>query len=114
MGERPRGPRRRVMARTPYTAKRPVALESPRTAESHAPPIKKDKLMDKVTQSPATAPAARKVRTATSAVSPRLIEEASRVFLALGITAADLRLRATPRSALAKLADALDAGAGTP
>ena len=68
--------------------------------------------MDKVTQSPATAPAARKVSTATPAVSPRLIEEASRVFLALGITAADLRLRARPGSALGELADAMDAGAG--
>jgi len=72
------------------------------------------RLMTKLAPSGTPDTAARKARTATPAVSPRLIEEASRVFLALGITAADLRLRARPRSALATLADALDAGAGTP
>ena len=60
--------------------------------------------MDKVTQSP------KRRRAVTSAASPRLIEEAVRIFLALGITAADLRLRARPGSALGELADAMDSG----
>ena len=69
--------------------------------------------MDKVTQSPRRPrPSARKVGSAAPAVSPRLIEEAARVFLALGITPADLRLRAKPGSAMVGLADALDAQAG--
>ena len=46
------------------------------------------------------------------AASPRLIEEAVRIFLALGITAADLRLRARPGSALATLAEAMEMPAG--
>ena len=41
-------------------------------------------------------------------VSPRLIEEAARTFLALGITATDLRLRAKPGSPLRVLADAIE------
>jgi hypothetical protein len=45
-------------------------------------------------------------------VSPRLMEDAVRVFLALGITAADLRLRARPGSMLVDLADAMDSPAG--
>jgi hypothetical protein len=70
--------------------------------------------MAKVTQSPRLhRPPAPKSST-PPAVSPRLIEEAARVFLALGITSADLRLRARPGSAFAQLADALDAGAGAP
>jgi hypothetical protein len=48
------------------------------------------------------------------AASPRLIEEAVRVFLALGITAADLRLRARPGSGLVELAAAMDSTAGAP
>jgi hypothetical protein len=36
------------------------------------------------------------------------VEEAIRVFLALGITAADLRLRARPGSAVAELATAME------
>lgn len=54
-------------------------------------------------------PAARRSRRVPAVASPRLIEDAVRVFLALGITAADLRLRATPGSALGELADAMDA-----
>ena len=57
---------------------------------------------------------ARRSRRVPSAASPRLIEEAVRVFLALGITAADLRLRARPGSVLAELADAMDSPAGAP
>jgi hypothetical protein len=68
--------------------------------------------MAKVTQ-PRRRSAVRHTRDAAPvAVSPRLIEEAVRVFLALGITAADLRLRAQPGSALATLAEAMDAPAG--
>ena len=51
-------------------------------------------------------------RPVPSAPSPHLIEEAVRVFLALGITAADLRLRAKPGSALRELADAMETPAG--
>ena len=65
--------------------------------------------MDKVTQSPEHPRlAARRRRSAAPAVSPRLIEEAARVFLALGITSADLRLRARRGTALAELVDAMD------
>ena len=78
----------------------PICLEGQRLMTKLAP-----------SRTPDTAPR-RDRPAATPTVSPRLIEEASRVFLALGITAADLRLRARPGSAFAKLADALDAGAG--
>lgn len=44
----------------------------------------------------------------TPVVSPHLIEEAARIFLALGITATDLRLRAKPGSALGVLAHAIE------
>ena len=50
----------------------------------------------------------------TQAASPRLIEDAVRIFLALGITATDLHMRARPGSALAELADAMDLRAGAP
>ena len=43
----------------------------------------------------------------------RLIEEAARTFLALGITATDLRLRAKPGSPLRVLADAIETPSGT-
>jgi hypothetical protein len=56
--------------------------------------------------------AAQPPRNAASTVPPRLIEDAVRVFLALGITSADLRLRARPGSVLVELADAMDSPAG--
>ena len=55
---------------------------------------------------------ARRSRPVPSTVPPRLMDEAVRVFLALGITAADLRLRAKPGSVLIDLADAMDSPAG--
>jgi hypothetical protein len=71
--------------------------------------------MTKVTQpSQRRRPAARPPRDGASDVPPRLMEDAVRVFLALGITAADLRLRARPGSVLVDLADATDAPAGAP
>jgi hypothetical protein len=71
--------------------------------------------MAKVTQSRGRQrSAARPPRDMALDVSPRLMEEAVRVFLALGITAADLRLRATPGSGLVELADAMDSPAGAP
>jgi hypothetical protein len=63
-----------------------------------------------------SAPRRRAVRNSgdvTRAVSPRLIEEAARIFLALGITATDLRLRAKPGSPLGVLADAIETPSGT-
>ena len=42
---------------------------------------------------------------------PRLIEEAVRVFLALGVTAEDLHLWAKPGSAFVQVADAMNARA---
>jgi hypothetical protein len=63
-----------------------------------------------------SAPRRRAVRNsgdATPAVSPRLIEEAARIFVALGITATDLRLRAKPGSPLGVLADAIETPSGT-
>lgn len=54
----------------------------------------------------------RRSRRVPPGASPRLIEEAVRVFLALGITAADLRMRAEPGSVLVDLADAMDSLAG--
>ena len=68
--------------------------------------------MDKVTRSMPQRRLARHSRDAAPAASPRLIEEAARIFLALGITPMDLRLRAQPGSALAALAEAMDTPAG--
>ena len=69
--------------------------------------------MAKVTQDQGRhTPPVRRSRKATPTMLPRLIEEAVRVFLALGITSADLRLRATPGSALRELADAMEMPAG--
>ncbi len=69
--------------------------------------------MAKVTQSRCSQQSAeRHSRPVAPVASPRLIEEAVRVFLALGITAADLRLRAKPGSALGNLADAMEMPAG--
>ena len=57
--------------------------------------------MDEVTQSHGRRRlAARHSDDVTPVAPPRLIEEAARTFLALGITATDLRLRAKPGSPL--------------
>jgi hypothetical protein len=102
------------MARTPTSADE--AAPGAGTAEaavSHALSTEKALLMDKVTRRPGQPrPAARRPSDATASVPPRLLEEAVRVFLALGITAADLRLRARPGSALATLAEAMESPAG--
>jgi hypothetical protein len=55
---------------------------------------------------------ARRSRRVPPAASPRLIEEAVRVFLALGVTAEDLHLWASPGSAFTDVADAMAARAG--
>ncbi len=68
--------------------------------------------MDKVTRCPGRRHSPGRSRDATPSVPPRLMEEAVRVFLALGITAADLRLRARPGSAVAELAAAMETQAG--
>ena len=64
--------------------------------------------MAKVTQNPGQ----RHSCDATPSAPPRLVDEASRIFLALGITATDLRLRAKPGSALSNLAKAMETPAG--
>jgi hypothetical protein len=69
--------------------------------------------MEKVTQPPRGRSGARHSRAVTPAASPRLIEEAVRVFLALGVTAEDLHLWARPGSAFVQVADAMDTRAGT-
>jgi hypothetical protein len=69
--------------------------------------------MEKVTQPPRERSAARHSRAVKPAASPRLIEEAVRVFLALGVTAEDLHLWARPGSAFVQVADAMDTRAGT-
>ena len=56
--------------------------------------------------------AARHSDDVTPVAPPRLIEEAARIFLALGITATDLRLRAKPGSPLGVLADAMETPTG--
>jgi hypothetical protein len=70
--------------------------------------------MDKVTQSPRRQRSAGRPRGVPPSASPRLIEEAIRIFLALGVSAEDLHLWARPGSAFADLADAMDARAGMP
>lgn len=75
-------------------------------AGSYAQPSGRTKLMAKVTQPRGGQ------RDVAPTAPPRLVEEAARVFLALGITAADLRLRAKPGSALRELADAMDTPTG--
>jgi hypothetical protein len=70
--------------------------------------------MDKVTQPPPPRRAPRRPRGVPPSASPRLIEEAVRIFLALGVTAEDLHLWARPGSAFTDLADAMDVRAGTP
>jgi hypothetical protein len=69
--------------------------------------------MAKVTQSrPPRRSATRPARDTALDAPPHLMEDAVRVFLALGITAADLRLRARPGSVLVELADAMDSPTG--
>lgn len=68
--------------------------------------------MAKVTQDPGQRHSSRRSCDATPSVPPRLVEEAARIFLALGITATDLRLRAKPGSALSSLAEAMETSAG--
>jgi hypothetical protein len=86
-----------------------AGADTPTLRSSYAQPPGRTKLMDNVTQSPRRRRSAgRRSPTVPPAASPRLIEEAVRIFLALGITAADLHLRAKPGSALADLADAMD------
>lgn len=83
--------------------------DTPTLRSSHARSAKKPSSVVKVTQAGAGShrppPHRRRV---PPAASPRLIEEAVRVFLALGITATDLRLRARPGSPLGELADAME------
>jgi hypothetical protein len=68
--------------------------------------------MAKVTQNSGQRRSSGRSRDATPSAPPRLVEEAARIFLALGITATDLRLRAKPGSALRELADAMEMPAG--
>jgi hypothetical protein len=68
--------------------------------------------MDKAARCPGHRHSPGRSRGATPSVPPRRMEEAVRVFLALGITAADLRLRARPGSAVAELAAAMETQAG--
>jgi hypothetical protein len=71
--------------------------------------------MDEVTQSHGRRRlAAQHSDDVTPVAPPRLIEEAARIFLALGITATDLRLRAKPGSPLGVLADAMETPDGDP
>lgn len=92
-----------------------AGADTPTLRSSHAQPPGRTKLMDKVTQPPTGGHRpVRRSRRVQPAASPRLIEEAVRVFLALGITEADLRLRATPGSVLIELADAMGSPAGGP
>lgn len=92
-----------------------AGADTPTLRSSHAFPQERTSSMAKVTQAaePGHRPVRRSRRVPPSA-SPRLIEEAVRVFLALGITAADLRLRARPESVLVEVADAMDSPAGAP
>jgi hypothetical protein len=100
------------MDRPPDMTVAPCAADAEAT-KSHALPRERTKLMAKVTQSrPPRRSTARHTGDTTLDVSPRLMEDAVRVFLALGITAADLRLRARPGSVLVDLADAMDSPAG--
>ena len=77
-------------------------------AEAMPSPPERTLLVDKVTRCPGQRHSPGRSRDATPSVPPRLVEEAVRVFLALGITAADLRLRARPGSAVAELATAME------
>ena len=70
--------------------------------------------MDEVTESRGRRRlAARHSDDVTPVASPRLIEEAARIFLALGITPTDLRLRSKRGSPLGVLADAIETPSGT-
>ena len=98
-----------VMAHGPATSVNKAArgAGTARAAESHALSARKDQLVDKVTQSPRRRP-----HGVPPSASPRLIEEAVRVFLALGVTAEDLHLWAKPGSAFVQVADAMNTRAG--
>ena len=90
-----------------------AGADTPTLRSSHAQPPGRTKLVDKVTQPPRRRrPAARHPCGVPPSASPRLIEEAVRVFLALGVSAQDLHLWAAPGSPFADLADAMDARAG--
>jgi hypothetical protein len=90
-----------------------AGADTPTLRSSHAQPPGRTELMEKVTQPPRGRSAARHSRAVTPAASPRLIEEAVRIFLALGVTAEDLHLWARPGSAFVQVADAMDTRAGT-
>jgi len=98
------------MAHTPAAANDGSAgADTPTLRRSHACPQERTNSMAKVTQAKERGHhPARRSRPVPSTVPPRLMDEAVRVFLALGITAADLRLRAKPGSVLIDLADAMD------
>jgi hypothetical protein len=87
-----------------------AGADTPTLRSSHARSAERTSSVVKVTQAGAGSHLPeRHPRGMPPAASPHLIEEAVRVFLALGITATDLRLRARPGSALGELADAMDA-----
>ncbi len=100
------------MPNTPFNDSS-AGADTPTLRSSHAQPPGRTKLMDKVTQSPEhpRLPARRR-RSAPPSASPRLIEEAIRVFLALGVSAEDLHLWARPGSVFADRADAMATRAG--
>ena len=90
-----------------------AGADTPTLRSGCAQPPGRTKLMDKVTQrGEQHTSAARRQRRVPPAASPRLIEEAVRIFLALGVSADDLHLWARPGSTFADLADAMDARAG--
>jgi hypothetical protein len=87
-----------------------AGADTPTLRRSRARLAERTSSMAKVTQGRERRhPAARRSR---DVVSPRLMEDAVRVFRALGITSADLRLRAQPGSVLVELADAMEMPAG--
>ena len=69
--------------------------------------------MEKVASGSAPRRVVRNSGDVTPDASPRLIEEAARIFLALGITPTDLRLRSKRGSPLGVLADAMKTRSGT-
>ena len=90
-----------------------AGADTPTLRSSHARSAERTSSMAKVTQAPEGGnQPVRRSRRVPPAASPRLIEEAVRVFLALGVTAEDLHLWARPGSAFVQVADAMDTGAG--
>jgi hypothetical protein len=90
-----------------------AGADTPTLLSSHAFPQERTSSMAKVTQAGERGHRpARRSRRVPPAASPRLIEEAVRVFLALGVTAEDLHLWASPGSAFTDVADAMAARAG--